>query len=303
MMEKNVPSVPSQKLVGGVSPRSGRKNVAHGVSRGSANAPSPPSPLPLERERGAEGGVRAIEPRADALGYILSPLTGLREGYPHKAVFRKELLARDAGPFCGRGSIFVISAPSGAGKSTLVRRLIASLPDLAFSVSHTTRPRRAGEKEGRDYFFVTRRRFESMIAAGDFVEWAEVFGHLYGTSKAQLDKALATGRDVLLDIDVQGHQQVKQRLPEALSVFVLPPSFRELKRRLTDRDSDSPQVVERRLAAARQEISHWPEYDYLVVNDRLALATQALQAIVRASRFRQQSQAERAQEICRTFGG
>jgi guanylate kinase len=184
-----------------------------------------------------------------------------------------------------------------------VRRLIASLPDLAFSVSHTTRPPREGELEGRDYFFVTRRRFERMMAAGDFVEWAEVFGHLYGTSKAQLEKALAAGRDVLLDIDVQGHQQVRKRLPEALSVFVLPPSFRELKRRLTHRHLDSPQVVERRLAAARQEISHWPEYDYLVVNDRLSLATQALRVIVRAGRLRRQSQAQRAQEICRTFGG
>jgi guanylate kinase len=206
-------------------------------------------------------------------------------------------------PSCGRGSILVISAPSGSGKSTLVRRLVASLPDLAFSVSHTTRPRREGEKEGRDYFFVTRRRFESMIAAGDFIEWAEVYGHLYGTSKAQIDKALAAGRDVLLDIDVQGHQQVRRRLPEALSVFVMPPSFRELKRRLTDRHSDSPQVVEKRLAAARQEISHWPDYDYLVVNDHLSLATQALRAVVRAGRFRRQNQAERAQEICTTFGG
>src|SRR5208337_2900692 len=145
-------------------------------------------------------------------------------------------------PSCGRAGILVISAPSGSGKSTLVRRLIASQPDLAFSVSHTTRPRREGEREGRDYFFVNRRRFERMIAAGEFIEWAEVFGHLYGTSKAQIDKALAVGRDVLLDIDVQGHRQVRQRLPEALSVFVLPPSFRELKRRLTDRHSDSPQV-------------------------------------------------------------
>ena len=206
-------------------------------------------------------------------------------------------------PSCGRASILVISAPSGSGKSTLVRRLIASLPDLAFSVSYTTRPRREGEKEGRDYFFLTRQRFERMIVGGDFIEWAEVFGHLYGTSKAQIDKALAAGRDVLLDIDVQGHQQVRKRLPEALSVFVMPPSFWELKRRLTDRHSDSPQEVERRLAAARQEISHWPDYDYLVVNDRLSLATQALGAIVRAGRFRRQSQAERAQEICGTFGG
>jgi len=203
----------------------------------------------------------------------------------------------------GRGSIVIISAPSGSGKSTLVRRLIASQPDLVFSVSYTTRPRRAGEKEGRDYFFVTRKQFERMVAAGEFIEWAEVFGHLYGTSKRHLDKALAAGRDVLLDIDVQGHKQVRKRLTEALSVFIMPPSFRELKRRLTQRHSDSPQVIARRLAAARQEIVHWPEYDYLVVNDRLPLATQALEAIVRAARARRQSQAERARAICRTFGG
>jgi guanylate kinase len=206
-------------------------------------------------------------------------------------------------PALARGSVFVISAPSGAGKSTLVRRLVASTPDLVFSVSHTTRPRRAGEKKGRDYYYVTRRRFERMVAGHEFIEWAEVFGHFYGTSKTQLEKALGNGRDVLLDIDVQGHEQVRKRLPEALSVFVLPPSFQELKRRLTNRHSDAPEVVERRLAAARQEISHWPEYDYLVVNDRLSRATQALRAIVQAGRMRRQSQAERAQEICRTFGG
>jgi len=206
-------------------------------------------------------------------------------------------------PSRGVGSILVISAPSGSGKSTLVRRLIASLPDLAFSVSHTTRPRREGEKDRRDYFFVTRKRFERMLAAGDFVEWAEVFGHLYGTSKGQIERALEAGRDILLDIDVQGHEQVKKRLPGALSVFVMPPSFGELKRRLTDRHLDSPQVIERRLAAARQEISHWPEYDYLVVNDHLRLATLALRVIVRAGRLRRQNQAERAQEICKTFGG
>jgi len=206
-------------------------------------------------------------------------------------------------PLCGRASVLVISAPSGAGKSTLVRRLIASLPDLAFSVSYTTRPPRAGEKEGRDYFFVSRKRFEKMLAAGDFIEWAEVFGHLYGTSKRQMDAALAAGRDVLLDIDIQGHQQVRKRLPEAISVFVMPPSLEELKRRLTSRHADSPQAIERRLAAARKEITHWPEYDYLVVNDRLSPATEALRAIVRAARLRRGSQAERARDICKTFGG
>ena len=206
-------------------------------------------------------------------------------------------------PPCGRANILVISGPSGSGKSTLARGLIASMPDLAFSVSHTTRPRREGEKEWRDYFFVTRKQFEKMIAAGDFVEWAEVFGHLYGTSKGQIERALKAGQDILLDIDVQGHQQVRKRLPEALSVFVLPPSFRELKRRLTDRHSDSPQVIERRLAAARQEISYWKDYDYLVVNDQLSQAIQALRVIVRAGRFRRQNQAGCAQEICKTFGG
>ena len=193
----------------------------------------------------------------------------------------------------GRGSIIVISAPSGSGKSTLVKRLMASVPGLAFSVSHTTRPRRKGEKEGRDYFFVTRQRFEKMIAAGEFVEWADVFGCFYGTSRRQIDSALKAGLDVILDIDVQGHQQVRRRLPEALSVFVMPPSFQELERRLRDRHADSPQVIERRLGAARQEISRWPEYDYLIVNDRLVPATQALRAVVQAARFRRQNQAER----------
>jgi guanylate kinase len=215
----------------------------------------------------------------------------------------REHSPQTAGQTCEHGSILVISAPSGAGKSTLVRRLLASLPGLTFSVSYTTRPPRQHEKNGRDYYFVTRRRFEKMIAAGDFVEWAEVYGHLYGTSQAQIESVLGAGRDVLLDIDVQGHQQVRERLPEAASVFVLPPSFEELKRRLADRHSDSPQAVERRLAAARQEIARWPDYDYLVVNDRLSLATRALAAIVRAVRFRRQSQAQLAQEICRTFGG
>lgn len=203
----------------------------------------------------------------------------------------------------GRGSVIVISAPSGSGKSTLVKRLMASLPGLAFSVSHTTRPRRQGEKEGRDYFFVTRRRFEKMMAAGEFIEWADVFGCFYGTSRKQIDSALQAGRDVILDIDVQGHQQVRQQLPEAVSVFVMPPSFQELERRLRGRHADSPQVIQKRLGAAREEISHWPEYDYLVVNDRLVPATQALRAVVQAARLRRENQAERAQGICKTFGG
>lgn len=202
-----------------------------------------------------------------------------------------------------RGSIIVISAPSGAGKSTLVRRLLKSTPGLTFSVSYTTRPPRRGEKDGRDYFFVSTRRFERMIARDEFVEWADVFGHLYGTSRRQLRRAQEEGQDILLDIDVQGHGQVRKRLPEAVSIFVLPPSFRELAKRLKRRHSDAPEVIARRLGDARKEIKRWPEYDYLVINDRIPRATQALRAIVTATRLRRPVQAARAQKIFRTFGG
>ncbi len=202
-----------------------------------------------------------------------------------------------------RGSIIVISAPSGAGKSTLVKRLLASTRRLNFSVSYTTRPPRAGEKNGREYFFVSRSRFQRMVARKEFVEWAEVFGQLYGTARKQLRAAQRAGRDILLDIDVQGHQQVRRQLPEAVSVFVLPPSYRELERRLRHRHSDAPEVIARRLKAARREIRRWREYDYLVVNDRLSDALRGLRAVVAAARLRRLNQAERARTICRTFGG
>ncbi len=180
---------------------------------------------------------------------------------------------------------------------------MASVPGLRFSVSTTTRPRRPGEREGRDYVFVSRERFGRMIAASEFVEWADVFGNLYGTSWKQLREAQETGQDVLLDIDVQGHSQVRKQLPEAVSIFVVPPSFQVLERRLRRRHSDTPEVISRRLKEARREIRHWPEYDYLVVNDRLSTATRALQAVVQAARLRRQISQELAQKICRTFGG
>jgi len=202
-----------------------------------------------------------------------------------------------------RGSIIVISAPSGAGKSTLTRRLVAADRNVRFSISYTTRSPRAGEKNGRDYFFVNSEEFKRMIAAGEFVEWADVFGNLYGTSWKKLQAAQEQGKDVLLDIDVQGHRQVRERLPEAVSVFVLPPSFRELERRLRHRHSDSPKVIAERLVAARAEVAHWPEYDYLVVNGRLPRALRALMAVVRASRHRRVNQAKTAQKVCETVGG
>jgi len=206
-------------------------------------------------------------------------------------------------PETRRGSIIIISAPSGSGKSTLVKRLLASVPHLVFSVSHTTRPRRAGEKNGREYFFVSPARFKRMIAAKEFAEWADVFGNLYGTTWKQVRAAQAAGQDVLLDIDVQGHQKVRRRLPEAVSVFVLPPSYSELERRLRLRHLDAPEVITRRLKAARKEMLRWKEYDYLVVNDHLEHATQALTWVVKSAGFRRPVQQDRARIIQKTFGG
>ena len=202
-----------------------------------------------------------------------------------------------------RGSIFVISAPSGTGKSTLIKQLMADFPNLCFSISYTTREPRATEKHGQDYYFVSRTVFERMVRRDEFVEWAEVYGHLYGTASKPLQTAMEKGQDILLDIDVQGHQQVRERLPEAVSIFILPPSFPELARRLRDRHSDAPESIECRLQTAREEIAHWPEYDYLVVNDHLPDAAQALHAIVRAARFRRPNQARRVEKIIGTFGG
>jgi len=212
-------------------------------------------------------------------------------------------LAKSLKTPASRGSIFVISAPSGAGKSTLIKRLMASTPGLCFSISYTTREPRAKEKHGRDYFFVSPRIFKGMVRRDEFVEWADVHGHLYGTAHKQLLSAQDAGKDILLDIDVQGHKQVLQRLPEAISVFVMPPSFQELARRLRNRRSDSAQDIERRLQTAREEIAHWSEYEYLVVNDHLRDATKALRAIIRAARFRRTSQAPRVEKIIDKFGG
>jgi guanylate kinase len=197
----------------------------------------------------------------------------------------------------------VISAPSGAGKSTLVKRLLPSIPGLCFSVSHTTRRPRPGEQEGRDYFFVTPAKFRAMVTESQFAEWADVFGNFYGTTWEQIREAQDAGLDVLLDIDVQGHQQIKQHVPDALSIFVLPPSFQELERRLLRRHLDSPEVIQRRLLAARNEMSHWPEYDYVIVNDRLPLATKAIQAVVLAARCRRINQERRVNQIFESFGG
>ncbi len=179
-----------------------------------------------------------------------------------------------------RGKLVVISAPSGAGKTTLVRELLARHTRLEFSVSYTTRPRRANEQPGRDYFFVAPDEFQRMLAAGELLEHAEVFGNWYGTSRGQVERVLAAGHDVLLEIDWQGARQIRANAPEALSVFVLPPSMAELERRLRGRQTDPEHVIAERLGQAIADMEHWSEFDYVVINDELGNSVGAFEAIL-----------------------
>lgn len=183
-----------------------------------------------------------------------------------------------------RGDLFVVSAPSGAGKTTLCRRLLSMMPGITFSVSYTTRPPRTGEVDGRDYVFVDEAGFRRMAESGEFAEWAEVHGNLYGTSGRMLEEALAEGADILLDIDVQGARQLRERFPEGVFVFVLPPSMDALQERLGGRKTDSPEVVQRRLAKARDEIRDYVNYNYVIVNDDFEQALGELESIVTARR-------------------
>jgi len=179
-----------------------------------------------------------------------------------------------------RGQLFVFSAPSGAGKTTLVRKVMRERPNLTFSISYTTRPRREGETDGRDYHFLRREQFAAMRDAGEFLEHAEVFGNFYGTGRQQVEALRAAGQDVLLEIDWQGARQVRANQPDCCSVFIMPPSVAELERRLRGRGTDTDAVIERRLGEAVDDMSHWAEFDHVVVNDRLEAAAAALLAIM-----------------------
>ncbi|MBV9180852.1 MAG: guanylate kinase [Acidobacteria bacterium] len=181
-------------------------------------------------------------------------------------------------------NVFIISAPSGSGKSTLLNRVRKQVPNLEFSISYTTRPPRGTEQNGREYFFVRRPEFEYMRDQGEFLEHANVFGDYYGTARRFLEKAEREGRDLLLDIDVQGAAQVKDKLPRAVSIFILPPDRAELERRLRERGQDSEEVIERRLREATREIENYAKYDYILVNDRLPDSIAALEAILLTER-------------------
>ena len=184
------------------------------------------------------------------------------------------------------GVLFVVSAPSGAGKTSLLRALIPTDPRLQLSVSHTTRGARPGEQDGTHYHFVDRARFEAMVAAGEFLEHARVFDNLYGTAERSVRDVLGANLDVVLEIDWQGARQVRARFPEAVSVFIVPPSVEALRERLSGRGQDSAEIIDRRMRDARSELSHFGEYDYLVVNDDFDEALADLRAIVGAERLR-----------------
>jgi guanylate kinase len=202
----------------------------------------------------------------------------------------------------GPGNIFVISAPSGSGKTSLANRLIAEIPNLCFSVSYTTRSSRGHEKPGRDYHFVDRDKFRQMIENNEFLEWANVYGNYYGTAEAPLIEALARNQDVLLDIDVKGARKVKARRRDAILIFVMPPSFQELEKRLRGRGVDGEEAILNRLKIAREEIKDYKMYDYLIVNREIEDSVSRLKAIVTTARCGIARMEKVGKEILKTFG-
>lgn len=195
------------------------------------------------------------------------------------------------------GNLFIVAAPSGGGKTSLVKALIEGMTDIAISVSHTTRAQRPGEVDGVDYFFVTKDEFQQMIAEDAFVEHAQVFDHDYGTSKSQITDRLQRGVDVLLDIDWQGAQQIKQIFPAAVGIFIIPPSLDALRQRLQGRKQDNEQVIQARMQCAHSELSHYAEFDYLIVNDDFYCAVADLKSIVVANRLKMERQIDKQRKL------
>ncbi|HJW09995.1 MAG TPA: guanylate kinase [Holophagaceae bacterium] len=204
-------------------------------------------------------------------------------------------------PSARHGNVFVLSAPSGTGKSTLSQRLVATHPDLIFSISYTTRAPRSGEVEGKDYFFVDDATFDAMVKDGAFVEWVQVYEKRYGTSRGWLDEVLAAGLDVLLDIETTGAMNLRRAMPEATMIFLLPPSAADLEARLRGRGKDSEAQIKLRLEHARHELELYQHYDYLIVNEDLEGAYRQLESVVLAARARREKMAHLAEAILKGF--
>jgi guanylate kinase len=202
-----------------------------------------------------------------------------------------------------KGSLIIVSGPSGAGKSALASAVLVELGGLFFSVSYTTRAPRGNERDGVEYHFVTRAQFEALIRNGDLLEWAEVYGNYYGTGWKFIDSKLQDGGDVLSDVDVQGARTIRDKRPDAIGIFIMPPSYRVLRMRLENRKLDKEYVIEQRLKTARREIMQYYDYDYLIINNDLKESVGELKAIILGSRCRMTSRAESAGSIIATFGG
>ncbi len=202
----------------------------------------------------------------------------------------------------GSGSLFIVAAPSGAGKSSLVGALLTQEPDIRLSISFTTRAPRPGEQHGREYFFVSEPEFLEREAKGEFLEWARVHGNYYGTSRIVIEEQTRAGKDVLLEIDWQGARQVRAQFPDAVGIFILPPSVAVLEQRLRSRGQDSEEVIARRVQAAAGEIAHAPEFDYVIINDKFETALSQLAAIARATRCRFRQQAARHGSLFADYG-
>jgi len=200
-----------------------------------------------------------------------------------------------------RGVLFVVSSPSGGGKGTLIKRVLSTVPNLGYSVSYTTRPPRNGEVNGREYFFVTTDQFEAMIAAEEFLEWAHVHGKLYGTSRQQVSQEISQGRDIILEVDVQGAASVRQLLPDAVTIFILPPSLETLRKRLLARGTDSEEELELRLRNAPNELRNYKDFDFVIINENVERATNQLRAVINAERVRPSHQEDSIQTIIKNF--
>lgn len=202
-----------------------------------------------------------------------------------------------------RGNLFVVSAPSGTGKTTIIKKVLKKIPDLYFSVSHTTREKRKGEKEGRDYYFVDEKTFKKMIKRGQMLEWAKVHKNYYGTSKREIFSKIEKGKDVLLDIDTQGSFQVKKKCPSSIHIFIMPPSYEELEKRLRGRGDLEESSIKIRLNNAKKEVKRWTKYDYIIVNDDLKKAVNFMINIICSFKLKKENQKERIRSIILTFKG